>query len=119
MGFPLTLELGVAHGRANGLLLPGVCEWLLNSVPQRLSPISKGLEIELTKSKKAVRIEKIISKIRTLISQVGVVAEFESKDMIENKISDFTERAYSRLGSEWNLSRKSIKKIYKEALIQN
>lgn len=119
MGFPLTLEMGVAHGRANGLLLPGACEWILNRVPQRLDTVSKGFETEMKKSNEAEKIEKIISKIRKLNSRVGVVAEFESKDMIEKKISDFTERASSRFGSALNISRKRIKKIYKEALMRN
>jgi alcohol dehydrogenase class IV len=119
MGFPLTLEMGVAHGRANGLLLPGACEWLLNRVPHQLDAVAKGLEITTAESIEAERVEKILLKIQTLISQVGVIPEFESKDIIDKKISDFTDRVSSHFGSEWNLSRKSIKKIYREALIQN
>ena len=119
MGFPLTLEMGLAHGRANGLLLPGACEWLLNRVPHQLDAVAKGLGTKTAESKEAERVEKILLKIQTLISQVDLVPEIKSKDILEKKISDFTDRVSSRLGSEWNLSRKSIKKIYSEALIQN
>ena len=117
MGFPLTLEMGVAHGRANGLLLPGVCEWFLNRVPHKFDAVEKGLGIKPVVSKESERVEKIRLKLQTLISQVGVIPEFDSKEIIENKISDFAERVGLHLGPELDLSKERLKMIYTEALI--
>ncbi len=109
MGYPLTLEMGMAHGKANGLLLPWVCEFILNKARHKSATIAEGLEVEIEEPKDQKVIEKIVQKIQVFLSQIGLESGIESRDLIEEKIHLFSERTPTDFESEGNFLQETIR----------
>lgn len=121
MGYHLTLNLGMAHGAANGVLLPWVCEFVLNQNHRKLNALAKGLSETVEDASEKQRVESIVENISGFISQVGLLTQLDIKELSEEKIRAFSERtlknkaALSQYCGEITL--KNIEGIYNKALL--
>lgn len=120
MGYHLTLDLGLKHGTANGLLLPWVCEAALGRDRYKLPTIAKGLGATISESTDEETLEKVVEYIQRFISQIGLADEIKNKDLSHEKIKNYSERTLKHVESSligsWLVSKEEIEEIYRRAL---
>lgn len=120
MGYHLTLDLGLKHGTANGLLLPWVCEAALGRDRYKLPTIAKGLDATISESTDEETFEKVVEYIQRFISQIGLADEIKNKDLSHEKIKNYSERTLKHVESSligsWLVSKEEIEEIYRKAL---
>jgi alcohol dehydrogenase class IV len=119
MGWHLTLNSGMAHGAANGLLLPWVCEFVLNRGHKKVADLVKALNDNVEGLEKE-GVERAVESIRKFIFQVGSVPELKKEELTEEKIKVFSERTLKNkaaIRDSWGeITQENIEGVYHKAL---
>ncbi|NIS70109.1 MAG: iron-containing alcohol dehydrogenase [Proteobacteria bacterium] len=120
MGYHLALNLGLAHGEANGVLLPWVSELLLNQGQGKLDRLANCLGVAIEELPESKKVRSVIKNIHEFISRTGLSPELERKGLTEEKIQDFSERTFKNKaalrGSSERITLEAIRKTYDQAL---
>jgi len=120
MGYHLALNLGLAHGEANGVLLPWVSEFLLGRGRGKLDDLASSFSVAVEELPTGEKVEKVVEGIVEFISRAGLSPELAKKGLTEGKVRDFSERTFRnkaalRERSE-GITLEAIRKIYNQAL---
>lgn len=120
MGFYLTLDLGLKHGMANGLLLPWVSRATLGRERKKLEKIASGFGTDISKSSEAEAIEIVMELIHKFTSQFDLAPVVNEKSILEKKIKNYSEKVMKNADPlmirTWNLEREEIEDIYRKSL---
>ncbi len=121
MGFYLTLDLGLKHGMANGLLLPRACNVVLGPERKKLETIANAFGADISKSSSGEAIEIVVALILKFTSQFDLVPALNEKSIIEKKIKNYSERLLNNadplLINTLDLKREEIEDIYRKSLM--
>ncbi len=121
LGFYLTLDLGLKHGMANGLLLPWTCRVSLSREHIKLKTIAKAFGADISKSSTAEAIETVMELMRTFTTQFDLLSVLNEKGKMEKKIKNYSERLVKNtdplLINTLDLKREEIEDIYRKSLI--
>ena len=91
MGYPLTSELGLTHGRANGLLLPWVCQFNLQAVPGKLAQLAQALGERTEGLNMEQAGEKSIKALSQLMDKLGIPKRLSPGLMKEEALKRFSQ----------------------------
>jgi alcohol dehydrogenase class IV len=121
MGFYLTLDLGLKHGMANGLLLPWACRVFLRREHTKLETIAKAFGVDISKSSTAEAIETVVELMRTFTTQFDLLSALNENSKMEKKIKNYSERLVKNadplLINTLDLKREELEDIYRNSLI--
>ena len=121
MGYPLTLDLGMKHGEAHGLLLPWVCEYFLSHESHKTVVLAEALQVDIDGSTNKEAIEKVIGSIQLFLSRAGLGPAFEKARLSGEKLRRYAE--ISRDSDEFNsispneITTEAMEGIYRRALL--
>jgi len=120
MGYRITSDLGLSHGRANGLLLPWVCEFNLSANYDKFASLAKSLGENTENLTQEEAAKRSINGIRRLTQRVGLPQNLKDRRIKEETIREFAEEVMKdkrKLASNPRpATLKDIIKIYQKAL---
>ncbi|MGD2273069.1 MAG: iron-containing alcohol dehydrogenase, partial [Desulfobacterales bacterium] len=121
MGFYLTLELGLKHGMANGLLLPWTCRVSLSREHIKLKTIAKAFGADIGRLPKNEAIETVMELMRAFTARFDLLSVLSEKNKMEKKIKNYSERLVKNadplLINRLDLKTEEIEDIYRKALM--
>jgi len=121
MGYRITSDFGLPHGRANGLLLPSVCEFNLSARYEKFALLAESLGENVRNLTRKEGARKSIDGIRKLISQLGLPQNLRDREIKEETIREFAEEVMQDERKLANNPRpatlEDIMRIYKKALL--
>ena len=120
MGFYLTLEQGMKHGMANGLLLAGTCEASLIRTPVKAETIAKAFGADIRNSDSQAAIQIAVDAVRAFTAQFDLISELaDEKSILEKKIKNYAERMLKNadplLIDALKLKRDEIENVYRKS----
>jgi len=120
MGYRITSDFGLPHGRANGLLLPWVCEFNLTERYDKFAFLAESLGEEVKNLSKEEAAKKAIRGIQRLLRELGMPENLKDRKIKEETIREFAEEIMQDERKLANNPRRAtledIIKIYKRAL---
>jgi len=120
MGYRITSDFGLPHGRANGLLLPWVCEFNLTERYDKFTLLAESLGEEVKNLSKEEAAKKAIRGIQRLLRELGMPENLKDRKIKEETIREFAEEIMQDERKLANNPRRAtledIIKIYKRAL---
>ena len=121
MGFCLTLDLGLKHGMANGLLLPWTCSVVFGRERKKLETIANAFGADISESSTGESIEIVVELIQKFTSQFDLIPALKEKSIIDQKIKNYSEKVLKNadplLIHTLNLDREEIEDIYLKSLM--
>jgi alcohol dehydrogenase class IV len=121
MGFCLTLDLGLKHGMANGLLLPWTCSVVLGRERKKLETIANAFGADISEASTGEAIEIVVELIQKFTSQFDLIPALKEKSILDKKIKNYSEKVLKNadplLIHTLNLERREIEDIYLKSLI--
>lgn len=103
MGYPLTTFYNIPHGRANGILLPDVLEFLKTSQPQKIQTINSIFN----------------GKIEKFLNKLGISTKLKDYNIKDTDIPRFLDNVWGRrnlLTTPQSVSKQDIINLYSESL---
>jgi alcohol dehydrogenase class IV len=121
MGFYLTLDLGLKHGMANGLLLPSTCKVSLSREHIKMEAIAKAFGADISKLSGNEAIEAVVGHIRTFTTQFDLISALNEKSRLGEKIKNYSDmllkNADPLLINTLDLKKEEIEDIYRKSLM--
>jgi alcohol dehydrogenase class IV len=121
MGFYLTLDLGLKHGVANGLLLPWVLNVVLGRKRKKLETIANAFGADLSKLSGDEAIETVAERIRTFTAQFDIISVLNEKGELGEKIKNYSDTLIKNTDPSMinmsDLKFEEIEYIYRKALM--
>jgi|GEM_PF-834428 len=123
MGFYLTLDLGMKHGMANGLLLPWTCEASLIHTPAKAEKIAKAFGADIRNLDSEAAIQIVVDAVRAFTAQFDLISEHvDEKSILEKKIENYAEsmlkNADPLLIDPLRLKKEEIENVYRRSFEQ-
>ncbi|MEA3485699.1 MAG: iron-containing alcohol dehydrogenase, partial [Candidatus Aerophobetes bacterium] len=88
MGYRITSDLGLSHGRANGLLLPWVCEFNLSANPDKFACLAKSLGEDTRNLTQKEAAKRSVNGIQGLTSRLGLPQNLNDRRIKEETIRE-------------------------------
>ncbi len=89
MGYKLTAHLGITHGRANGILLPWVSEFNLQTNPLKYALLAKSLGEEVKEQGQEEAARRSVNGIRRILAEVGLPEKLNREEIKKHTIEEF------------------------------
>jgi alcohol dehydrogenase len=89
MGYKLTARLGLTHGRANGILLPWVSEFNLQTNPLKYALLAKSLGEEVKGQGQEEAARRSVNGIRRILAEVGLPEKLNREEIGKHTIEEF------------------------------
>lgn len=122
MGYGLTSEFGIPHGKANGILLPWVYEFNLSANYSKFALLTRELEEKTENLSEKEEAEKGVFLLKNfLYDKVNIPRNLREKNIKKDKIEEFAKEVMqNKRKLEVNPRRPSLKdiiEIYEKALL--
>ncbi len=120
MSYRLTTDLGLSHGKACAILLPVVSEFNLSQGHPKLTSLSKCLEENTEGSTTKELVEKVITRIKNLITELGLPQNLKTRKIKKELIAEFAQEVMQNKAKLANNPRsvtlKDVIEMYEKAL---
>jgi len=121
MGYRLTTDFGIPHGRANGILLPWVYEFNLPANYTKGALLTRELEDKIKDLSEKEEAERGVFLLKSFLQRVNISEGLKEKNIKKDKIEEFAKEVMQNKRklavNPRKATLKDIIEIYKRALL--